>query len=171
MSEPSEDIEIERDATPLVTIRGRFYRAVDPDFEDHALAGSRTAGRYSPPDRATLYLSSSPDGVAAAMIAHTDERVPDLRVLAFDVEAHHVADLRDTAAMATLGVDPSDAAADWQADVAAGRTPRPWTVRERLERAGAAGLIDPSRKRPGLWHLTLFSWNVDASATVRWVSD
>jgi hypothetical protein len=28
-----------------------------------------------------------------------------------------------------------------------------------LERLGAHGLIDPSRKQPHLWHLTLFDWN------------
>jgi RES domain-containing protein len=70
------------------TVEGSFYRAVDPAYRDAALAGSRSAGRYSPPDVPTLYLSSSPEGVAAAMIAHTDDRTPDPEVLQFNVEAN-----------------------------------------------------------------------------------
>ncbi|WP_368074223.1 hypothetical protein [Curtobacterium sp. SGAir0471] len=37
--------------------------------------------------------------------------------------------------------------------------PTSWLVRDRLVALGADGLIDPSRKRPGLWHLVLFRWN------------
>jgi RES domain-containing protein len=153
--------------SPLVRVEGRFYRAVDPDHEGSALAGSRSAGRYSPPEKPTLYLSSSPEGVAAAMIAHGDDRAPGLTLLAFDVDAEGIADLRDPESMAALGVDPDDAAADWQGDVAASRIPRPWRVRDALEQAGASGLIDPSRKRPGLWHLTLFAWNRAGAPSVR----
>lgn len=159
-------IVIQRDGTPLVCVRGEFYRAIDPAYENSALDGSRSAGRYSPPNMRTLYLSSSPEGVAAAMIAHSSERSPELKVLAFEVTAERIADLRDADAMARLGVDPEEAAADWPGDLAAGRIPKPWAVRETLEKAGAEGLIDPSRKRPGLWHLTLFSWNTFGVAQV-----
>jgi len=150
--------------SPLVHVEGTFHRAVDPAHEHASLDGSRSPGRYSPAGSPTLYLSSSPAGVAAAMIAHADDRASDLLVLAFEVQAERIADLRDPAAMGALGVDTVDAAVDWQADLAAGRRPASWDVRERLVRAGAAGLIDPSRKRPGLWHLTLFRWNAGGSA-------
>ncbi|WP_220034109.1 hypothetical protein [Curtobacterium sp. MCLR17_043] len=40
-------------------------------------------------------------------------------------------------------------------------------MRDRLIDIGANGLIDPSRKSPGLWHLVLFRWSVaDAPASV-----
>jgi RES domain-containing protein len=159
-------VVIKRDGTPLVCVRGEFYRAVDPAYENSALDGSRAAGRYSPHNMRTLYLSSSPEGVDAAMIAHSSERSPELKVMAFEVTAERIADLRDADAMARLGVDPDEAAADWQGDLAAGRIPKPWAVRDTLEKAGAAGLIDPSRKRPGLWHLTLFSWNTSGVTQV-----
>ncbi len=147
-------------------VRGTFYRAVDPAYRESALVGSRAAGRYSPPGVPTLYLSSSPEGVAAAMIAHADHRAHDLEVVEFDVEAAGIADLRDPTTLAGLGIDPGDAAADWQGPVAEGRVPPSWAVRDALERHGAKGLIDPSRKRPGLWHLTLFSWNRVGAAVV-----
>ncbi|GAB3552122.1 hypothetical protein GCM10027404_22280 [Arthrobacter tumbae] len=152
------------------TVKGSFYRAVDPAYRGLALAGSRSAGRYSPPDVPTLYLSSSPEGVAAAMIAHTDDRTPDLEVLRFEVEASRIVDLRDHEALNSMGVSPADSAADWQGAVAAGDTPASWMVRETLQSLGANGLIDPSRKRPGLWHLTLFTWNTDGAPDVREVA-
>ncbi|MGO4805195.1 RES family NAD+ phosphorylase [Arthrobacter sp. 2MCAF15] len=152
---------------PLMrTVMGSFYRAVHPTYSDNALAGSRYAGRYSPPNVPTLYLSSSLDGVAAAMIAHTDDRTPDLRVLRFEVQADRIVDLRDHDALASVGIDPADAAADWQEAVAAGGSPSSWRVRQALESLGAHGLIDPSRKQPHLWHLTLFDWNRPGSPSV-----
>ena len=153
------------------TVGGTFYRAVDPAHRDAALAGSRSAGRYSRPDRPTLYLSASRDGVAAAMVAHTGERSPDLHVLTFEVQAERIVDLRAREALRAFGIDPTDAAADWQDVVAAGGSPPSWQVREALEQLGAHGLIDPSRKRPGLWHLTLFAWNSANTPSVREIPD
>lgn len=154
------------DSTSFCSVRGTFFRAVDPAFRLRALEGSRSAGRFSQPAAPTLYLSSSPEGVAAALLAHTDPESPPREVLAFDVAASRIADLRDGAAMAALGVDVEAAAAPWQDDVAAGQAPASWSVRERLVELGAHGLIDPSRKRPGLWHLTLFTWNAPGSPSV-----
>jgi len=146
-------------ADALVEVSGTFYRAVDPRHRATALAGSLGNGRYSCAEKPALYLSSSPEGVAAAMIKHADARVHDLEFLTFEVRATRIADLRDHAAMSKLGIDPALAAGDWQGPLAAGSTPDSWRVRERLQEAGALGLIDPSRKKPGLWHLTLFAWN------------
>ncbi|WP_432398699.1 RES family NAD+ phosphorylase [Pseudarthrobacter sp. L19] len=87
------------------TVTGTFFRAVDPAYQDAALAGPRSAGRYSPPDVPTLYLSSSRDGGAAAMIAHSNERTPELDVLQFDVEARRIIDLRDHNALKSIGID------------------------------------------------------------------
>ncbi len=153
---------------PLMrTVKGSFYRAVDPSYRFDALAGSRPAGRYSPPDVPTLYLSASREGVAAAMIAHTDNRTPDPEVLQFEVEADRIVDLRSHDALKSVGINPADAAADWQGAVVRGDSPPSWWVREALERLGAHGLIDPSRKRPQLWHLTLFKWNSEGTPSVR----
>jgi len=155
-------------ADPLArTVAGSFFRAVDRAHRATALAGSRSAGRYSPPDVPTLYLSASPGGVAAAMAAHTDERSPERAVLRFAVRADRIADLREHAALRAIGIDPADAAADWQETVAAGGSPPSWRLRAALEPLGAHGLIDPSRKRPGLWHLTLFRWNCPGAPSVR----
>lgn len=142
------------------TVSGVFYRALDPAHRAQALAGSRLAGRYSRADQPTLHLSSSPQGVTAAMATHGGAR-GDLDMMTFDVHAHDIVDLRESAALSAAGVDLADALAPWQNLVAAGAAPRSWGFRQRLEDLGAHGLIDPSRTRPGLWHLVLFTWNTD----------
>lgn len=162
-----DEPKVSRNGNLMCTVTGSFFRAVDPAYRSAALEGSRSPGRYSPPDTTTLYLSSSLEGVAVAMMAHTDHRAPQLEVLQFEVEAERIVDLRDHQVLARMGVDPADAAADWQELVAAGGSPSSWKVREVLESFGARGLIDPSRKQPHLWHLTLFSWNTDGAPTVR----
>ena len=149
------------------TIRGTFFRAIDRRFRERVLIGSREAGRYSRASEPTLYLSSSIDGVKAAMTAHTDARSPAREIVTIDVTASRIVALRDAAALAAAGVDVADAVAPWQDIVAAGGAPRSWAVRDRLAALGAHGLIDPSRTRPGLWHLVLFHWNEADAPTVR----
>ena len=73
-------------------VSGSCYRAVNPAYQDAALLGSRLAGRYPEPNQRPLYLSSSPEGVDAAMIAHAQRRVDELVVLKFHVEAHNIVD-------------------------------------------------------------------------------
>lgn len=157
---------VTREDFPFSLAQGVFYRAVDTAYRDLLLAGSRQAGRYSRPDQPTLYLSSSREGVAAAMIAHADSRTSALEVVELSVAASDIVDLRDPDAIHAAGIDLADAVAPWQEIAKAGGTPSSWRVRDRLEAVGATGLIDPSRKRPGLWHLTLFRWNEPGAPTV-----
>lgn len=149
------------------TLRGIFYRAIDPQFHSYAISGSRSAGRYSRQNEPTLYLSSSVDGVEAAMIAHKDARSSALEILNIEVEANRIVDLRKVSALAAVGIDPADAVAPWQEEAQSGGSPRSWAVRDRLIELGANGLIDPSRKCPGLWHLVLFRWNEFDTPAVR----
>lgn len=144
---------------------GLFHRAVDSTHRASALAGSRLPGRYSAAGQPTLYVSSSPEGVAAAMVAHGGAR-GDLTVMRFSVHAEGIVDLRDPDALLAAGVDLQDAVAPWQDVVAGGGVPRSWEIRRRLQGLGAQGLVDPSRTQPGLWHLVLFRWNTEGAARV-----
>ncbi|WP_300345462.1 RES domain-containing protein [Nesterenkonia sp.] len=152
----------------FTSVTGSFYRAIDPQHRASALQGSRSAGRYSRPDQPTLYLSSSPQGVQAAMIAHRHNRAAELDVIELGVEAGGIFDLRDAGARTRAGISLDDAVAPWQDLVASGSEPPSWGVRRRLEELGAHGLIDPSRKAPGLWHLVLFRWNQPGAPQVQW---
>ena len=104
-------------------VTGSFYRAVNPAHQDAPLLGSRLAGRYSEPTQPTLYLSSSPQGVDAAMLAHAQGRVDELVLLKFHVEAHNIVDLRDPAVLFAAGVNLADAVAPWQDIVKIGGEP------------------------------------------------
>lgn len=103
----SDEPQVSRDGDLMCIVTGSFFRAVDPAYRSAALEGSRSAGRYSPPEKPTLYLSSSREGVAVAMIAHTDHRARGLEVLEFDVQAERIVDLRDHQALKMMGVDPA----------------------------------------------------------------
>ncbi|QWC85384.1 RES family NAD+ phosphorylase [Nocardioidaceae bacterium] len=145
---------------------GVFYRAVAAAFRDRALSGSREAGRYSRPDQPTLYLSASRDGVEAALRSHGG--LDDSRdVVAVSVTASSVLDLRDGFSLRSAGLEVSDALSPWKDIVSAGGEPPSWAFRDSAEALGAHGLIDPSRQEPGLWHLVLFAWNRDNTATAR----
>lgn len=156
---------VERGSDLWCRVTGLFHRAVDSTHRAAALSGSRLPGRYSAAGQPTLYLSSSPEGVAAAMVAHGGAR-GDLIVMDFSVRAEGIVDLRDPDALLAAGVDLQDAIAPWQDIAAGGGVPRSWKVRRRLQGLGAQGLIDPSRTRPGLWHLVLFQWNTEGTARV-----
>ncbi|WP_428970441.1 RES family NAD+ phosphorylase [Sphingomonas sp. Xoc002] len=149
----------------LSTVRGRFFRAVVPGFEQTALSGSVRAGRYSRPHQPTLYLSSSEAGVTAAMVAHAG-LTEDRHVLQFEVNAADIFDLRASRALDEVRRKAGDPLSGWQEIAERGGEPASWHARDWIESIGAKGLIAPSRKAPGLWHLVLFSWNVAGSPTV-----
>ncbi|RZT64024.1 RES domain-containing protein [Microcella alkaliphila] len=153
---------------PLRPLHGTFYRAVAPEHHASALSGSRAAGRYSRPEQATLYLSATTRGVAAAMAAHGG--MSRKIVVPFVVTADQIADLRDSDVWAALRADPRCASASWRDALDNGDTPPSWEIRDRLEASGARGLIDPSRTQPSLWHLVLFRWNEPGEATVSYAN-
>lgn len=152
-------------------VEGVFYRAVEPSYTRYALAGSRVPGRYSAAGQPTLYLSSSIEGVDAAMIAHVDERSAELDTIEFEVSADRIFDMRDPEARRVADIELADAVAPWKEIVSLGGRPPSWDVRQRVENLGAFGLIDPSRKAPGLWHLVLFAWNTANAPCVRVIDD
>ena len=101
------------------------------------------------------------------MIGHNDVRRGAVEIVAIDVEASGIVDLRDVSAVKAVGIDLEDALAPWQRIAEVGETQRLQAVRDRLIEVGANGLIDPSRKTPGLWHPVLFRWNVTDAPSAR----
>lgn len=150
--------------TPFVRVTGVAFRSVGAAGPIY-LRGSMTAGRWGA--NGVLYLSASPEGVAAAMIAHTKRNTEPRQIIRLCVDAPRIVDLRAAGVDRDFGIDRRDGACDWQAALRDGNTPRSWDLACRLRRQGACGVIDPSRKAPGLWHLALWSWNVDSAPQVR----
>lgn len=159
--------EINRSRDPFVRVTGIFYRAVADAPNIDPLAGSIAAGRYSRPNQKTLYMSSSEDGVSAAMLAHPLPSGQVRSTWPLFVDADCIADLRDDAILSAIRMQRDDALRPWQDGLAKGQEPSSWSVRSALEEIGAKGLIDPSRKAPGMWHLVLFRWNQPNAPRVR----
>lgn len=68
-----------------------------------------------------------------------------------------LADLRDRAVCAALGIDPDDLVSRWADDRAAGRQVRSWRASDHLRAMGPDGFLYPSRKAPEHGHVILFA--------------
>lgn len=142
---------------------GPCWRAVPAGQDAKVLEGTTRAGRYNRPGQRTLYMSSSPEGVAAAMARYGKaERV----AMKLSVIANRLADLRDADTCAAWGLDTASAKTDWIAALARGDEPLSWRVADRAREIEAEGLIEGSRRLPGAWHLILFRWNKPGTARV-----
>ncbi len=142
----------------LTDVSGDFVKIVwadDPDV--HLMRGApvRPPARFNRRGQDALYLS--PDVESARVAIGQDVREGDRpRVaLTFRVERCALFDLRSPKAADIYAI----ASQPWRALLAAGGTPPSWRVGDQLRENGYVGLIDPSRRRPGLWHITLFCWN------------
>ncbi len=155
----------------LIRVEGVFCRSISAGHRDRVLDGSVRPGRYSRISEPSLYLSSSREGVEAAMTAHTQDGDPERVILPLRVVADRIFDLRDPEACAEAGIDRDRAVADWQDIVKAGGEAPSWQVADVIRSLGANGLIDPSRQVPGLWHLVLFRWNEPGGAEVRLIAN
>lgn len=89
----------------MTDIDGVFYRAIDPAYREFALSGSTGPGRYSNGHQPALYLSSSPEGVEAAMKAHAGNRSANLVMIKVRVVADKILDLRNADAVSAAGID------------------------------------------------------------------
>ncbi len=146
---------------PLTTVQGRFYRAVIADRVDEVLAPPlpASAGRYHRPGQSALYLSVSPEWAAIAISNYRREDGLKRVIIPVEVDPAHVLDQRDPDACAALGIDCASSGQPWQPALERGEEPPSWRNADAVRSAGADGLIDPSRRIPGGWHLTLFRWN------------
>lgn len=151
----------------FMSVDGVFYRTIDTAYRSDAIAGSRLAGRYSSSEQPTLYLSATLEGMEAAIGTHRENRSSKQEVVEIEVVGDKIFDLRDMEACLAANIELSEALSPWQQLVAQEKQPTSWDVRDRIIDLGGKGLIDPSRKKPGLWHLVLFEWNRENAPTVR----
>jgi hypothetical protein len=55
--------------------------------------------------------------------------------------------------------------------LAEGVAPSSWQAVDYIRQCGYVGLIDPSRRREGLWHITLLRWNEAGAPGVRQIGE
>ncbi len=122
----------------------------------------RPAARFNRQGQDALYLSPHEEAARVAIGQYVRLDDPARVLLRFEVSACELFDLR-----LPENADVYEAARQpWLADVAAGVTPASWEAADHIRAMGYKGLIDPSRRRPGLWHITLFEWNQQTAPSV-----
>ncbi|NOR64023.1 MAG: RES domain-containing protein [Rhodobacteraceae bacterium] len=141
-------------------LSGSFYRLIDAARAGEFLSPARSPeGRFHHGGQQAMYLSETPEGCHVAMAYYAQAGDPAQALAALELSNAMIIDLRDPAQCARLGIDPSNANNRWQNERAEGLSASTWVISDAARMAGADGMLSPSRSRPALTHLTLFSWN------------
>ncbi len=149
-------------------LSGTFYRLIDTARAGDVLAPAQSPeGRFHHDGQRAMYLSETPEGCHVAMAYYTRAGDPEKTVFALGLNDAQILDLRDNAQCARLGIDPANANVRWQNERAEGLPASTWVISGAARKAGADGLLSPSRSRPELTHLTLFHWNTQGAPTLR----
>lgn len=154
----------------LTEIRGTFVKI---SFETpngiHLERGLsyRPAARFNRVGQDALYLSPNEQSAKVAIGEYVRLGDPQRFLITYEVEPCVLLDLRHplSAEVYELARKP------WQSAMKAGEEPESWLAADTVRKAGHVGLIDPSRQKPGLWHITLFRWNEDGAPLVRQICE
>ncbi|OED34645.1 hypothetical protein AB833_32075 [Chromatiales bacterium (ex Bugula neritina AB1)] len=150
----------------LVELAGTFTKiAFAHEVESFLLRGlpQRPAGRYNRQGQDALYLSKNEESARVALQKYRKPDDPPRVLVEFQIGSCTVVDLRHSDAINLFQASRGN----WQDSLARGDTPISWEVADSIRDMGHAGLIDPSRKRPDLWHVTLFRWNEAGAPAVK----
>lgn len=124
---------------------------------------NRPPSRFNRVGQNALYLSPNEESARVAIGGYVKEGDPDRVLLRYEVDKCRLFDLRHPDAAETYAL----ACQSWRDVLADGGSPKPWKAADHVRELNHAGLIDPSRRRPGLWHITLFRWNESDAPNVR----
>ncbi|MEH6404641.1 MAG: RES family NAD+ phosphorylase [Sneathiella sp.] len=127
----------------------------------------RPAARFNRPGQDALYLSPDEQSARAAIGEYVRDDDPPRVLIHYQVERCTLLDLRHRDAATIYGL----ARQSWQDVVANGDEPTSWEAADTIREARHAGLIDPSRQRPGFWHITLLRWNEPGAPSVSQIKD
>lgn len=147
------------------TISGTFVKIAFASDASILLARGvphRPAARFNREGQDALYLSPDEESARVAIGEYVKVSDPQRILLRFDVTAARLVDLRHPNSASIY----ANACQPWQSAIAKGLCPPSWTAADELRQANEIGLIDPSRRRPGLWHITLFRWNEPGAPSV-----
>lgn len=146
-------------------ISGTFVRICPEDQIEIALekgSPNRAPGRYNRKGEDALYLTPTEESARTALIKYKDSITEPLVLVKYDVQPTQVVDLRSD----ELSDLRRKSSVNWQESIKRGEEPSSWSVADQLKKNNEIGLIDPSRKNPDIWHLTLFRWNEAGAPTV-----
>lgn len=139
-------------------ISGTFVKIVMPEDLDITLVKgerSRPAARFNRKGQDALYLSRDEESARVAIGQYVTKATRERLLLTFSVSQCSLLDLRSDEARDIHHL----ASQSWLNALSRGEEPTSWLAADEIRGLGYDGLIDPSRRRPGLWHITLFRWN------------
>ncbi|WP_282604207.1 RES family NAD+ phosphorylase [Pelagibius sp. Alg239-R121] len=142
----------------LTKVAGMFVKIAFASDADVFLArgqATRPVARFNRRGEDALYLSPDEISARVAMGQYVKPGDPPRVLIRYEVEQCDLFDLRHPDAASTYTL----ARQRWQDALARGEEPASWRAADEIRQAGHVGLIDPSRRRPGLWHITLMRWN------------
>lgn len=123
----------------------------------------RPAGRFNRVGQDALYLSPSVTAARVAMGGYVKDGDPDRVLLQYQVDGCKLYDLRHADAAKIY----AQARQGWRDVFAVGQSPESWGAADQVREINHVGLIDPSRRRPDFWHITLFQWNESEAPIVK----
>jgi len=150
------------------TISGVFVKIAFADQVDILLERNlpyRPVARFNRCGQDALYLSVDEQSARVAMRKYAKDSDQPRVLIHYEVQSCKLVDLRhaDVADLRQL------AKQDWQSALDSGDEPTSWQVADKLRESSEVGLIDPSRKSPGVWHVTLLRWNESGAPLVTMV--
>lgn len=145
---------------PTERISGRFWRSVFIGHEEDLFAPAKSPrGRWHYDGQEALYLSGSPEGCRIALKVYLRPDEPERGIFPIEVVNAQIVDLRKPETRRALNITLRDMHVFWADLHRKGIHSPTWTISDTLRNKGIDGLLTPSRSRPDLTHLTLFSWN------------
>ena len=151
---------------------GRCFRGHDPSWSFLPISGqgaATTGGRFNRRGEPCLYLSLDVMTAIMESMQGFSGRVHRLTMCEYDVYCDSIADLRDDAVRAGLGLSPDDLGDSWLLDMRAGRDAPSWRAVDQLKEAGKNGILVTSFM-PGATsaniNLVLWRWGPDLPCRV-----
>jgi len=151
-------------------VSGSFVRICGLEQAEIALdrnSKDRPAARYNRKGQNALYLTVNEETARVAMKKYKNRTSSPLYLFSYNVEACSLVDLRHPENNRYRDL----AASDWLEAVKNNSEPSSWEVADILRGNDEIGLIDPSRKNPDSWHVTLFRWNEKGAPMVSLIND
>jgi RES domain-containing protein len=145
--------------TDFVSVDAIFWRMLSIRWQQKPLeSGSHITGqRFNRLGQRAMYFGI--DHASAIDEFHQSVVRPGT-LAGYRIVTSKVADLRDRATLAALGVQPADLDCEWRAIAMIDRgVPPSWNVADRAIAAGAVGAIVPSFQQGGGTNLVLWSWH------------
>lgn len=150
---------------PGTRVSARIWRIL-PAGADPVSPVLSSEGRFHHSGQAALHGSPTPQAAAHAVAPYLRPGDPARLVYPLALTAAHLADLRNAATLAALGLQGHEASVPWLPERTAGRPATTWTASDAVRAAGFDGLIYTARSAPDRWHVVLFRWNLPGAANL-----